>query len=128
MQSQTYGQEIDMWSIGCTMAEMYFCEPIWKGKDAKHQIDLILQTLGAPTAEEVSTHLVPPPPPGTVSSLGVRCHIRDLCGFHCTQKADWLLFFCFCTWATGWGWDCHFFLPRFDRSKPKVRPHFKPHF
>eukprot|EP00667_Euglena_gracilis_P008604 EG_transcript_8721 len=53
MQSQTYGQEIDMWSIGCTMAEMYFCEPIWKGKDAKHQIDLILQTLGAPTAEEV---------------------------------------------------------------------------
>ena len=53
MQSQTYGQEIDMWSVGCTLAEMFLCEPLWKGKDAKNQIDLILQTLGAPMPEEV---------------------------------------------------------------------------
>ena len=53
MQSQIYGKEIDMWSVGCTLAEMLLGEPLWKGKDAKHQIDLILQTLGAPTPEEV---------------------------------------------------------------------------
>jgi len=52
MQSRTYGKEIDMWSVGCTVAEMFLGQPIWKGKDAKHQIDLILQTLGAPTPEE----------------------------------------------------------------------------
>jgi serine/threonine protein kinase len=37
-----YGFEIDMWSFGCLLAELYLGEPIFAGKDEAEQLALIM--------------------------------------------------------------------------------------
>ena len=44
MGSARYDANVDMWSLGCVMAEMLTVAPhqaLWRGKDALHQIELI---------------------------------------------------------------------------------------
>ena len=48
-----YGVAIDVWSIGCVIAEMFLGEPIFCGKDSKDQLAKIMQVLGTPTPAEV---------------------------------------------------------------------------
>ncbi|CAK9782286.1 unnamed protein product [Cutaneotrichosporon oleaginosum] len=43
---------IDVWSIGCILAEMLSGKPIFPGKDYHHQLSLILDVLGTPTIDE----------------------------------------------------------------------------
>lgn len=49
--SSTYDCRLDMWAIGCIMAEMYQYEPLFKGQSDKDQIHLIFQCFGNPTEE-----------------------------------------------------------------------------
>ena len=42
-----------MWSIGCILAELLGRRAIFPGKDTAHQLELILNTLGTPTEEEI---------------------------------------------------------------------------
>lgn len=48
-----YGFEIDTWSIGCVIAEMFLGEPIFAGKNSKDQFLKIMNVLGTPSDEEV---------------------------------------------------------------------------
>lgn len=48
-----YTKAIDMWSVGCILAEMLIGEPLFPGKDYFHQITLIFEVLGTPTREDV---------------------------------------------------------------------------
>ena len=48
-----YGCEIDVWSIGCVIAEMFLGEPLFSGKNSKDQFIKIMNVLGTPTADEV---------------------------------------------------------------------------
>ena len=50
-----YSVEIDIWSIGCVIAEMFLGEPIFCGKNSKDQFLKIMQVLGTPTPAEVSS-------------------------------------------------------------------------
>lgn len=43
-----YGTAIDVWSIGCILAELLGSKPIFKGKDYVDQLNLILKVLGTP--------------------------------------------------------------------------------
>ncbi|KLT45679.1 putative mitogen-activated protein kinase CPK1 [Cutaneotrichosporon oleaginosum] len=47
-----YTKSIDVWSIGCILAEMLSGKPIFPGKDYHHQLSLILDVLGTPTIDE----------------------------------------------------------------------------
>jgi mitogen-activated protein kinase 1/3 len=49
---QEYTKAIDVWSVGCILAEMLSRRPLFPGKDYHHQLTLILDVLGAPTMED----------------------------------------------------------------------------
>ncbi|KAK0539871.1 hypothetical protein OC842_000755 [Tilletia horrida] len=49
-----YGPEIDMWSIGCILAELISGKPIFPGKDYVDQIARINSVLGAPSEETIA--------------------------------------------------------------------------
>ncbi|KAH7549747.1 hypothetical protein ACOSP7_025325 [Xanthoceras sorbifolium] len=44
-----YSMAIDMWSLGCIMAELLAKKPLFNGKTEADQIDKIFKTLGTPT-------------------------------------------------------------------------------
>ncbi|KAF4619233.1 hypothetical protein D9613_005042 [Agrocybe pediades] len=46
-----YGPEVDMWSAGCIMLELFTKKPIFQGADEIHQLEVIFKILGTPTAE-----------------------------------------------------------------------------
>lgn len=43
-----YTEAVDMWSIGCLLAELFLGEAIWKGKAELEQLEMIVGTLGFP--------------------------------------------------------------------------------
>jgi serine/threonine protein kinase len=49
-----YDFSIDVWSIGCIFAEMLTRKPLFPGSNTKHQLELVLQQLGAPKQSEIS--------------------------------------------------------------------------
>ncbi|ORY42537.1 Pkinase-domain-containing protein, partial [Rhizoclosmatium globosum] len=49
--STSYTTEIDLWSSGCIMAEMYIRRPLFPGNDEISQLDHIWKTCGVPTEE-----------------------------------------------------------------------------
>jgi len=48
-----YSGAIDIWSIGCILAEMQKRVPLYPGHNTQHQIDLIIGLLGSPEGEEL---------------------------------------------------------------------------
>mmetsp|Transcript_10454 Transcript_10454/g.15279 ORF Transcript_10454/g.15279 Transcript_10454/m.15279 type:complete len:482 (+) Transcript_10454:79-1524(+) len=44
---------IDVWSVGCIFAELLNRRPLFKGKNYLNQLDLIIDTLGKPTDEDI---------------------------------------------------------------------------
>ncbi|XP_018495667.1 mitogen-activated protein kinase 1 isoform X2 [Galendromus occidentalis] len=54
LNSKGYTQSIDMWSVGCILAEMLSNRPIFPGKHYLDQLNLILGILGSPGHEDLS--------------------------------------------------------------------------
>ena len=52
-----YNDKVDIWSLGCVMAEMLLDRrqrtPLWRGANAKDQIDKIIFTMGVPSEASV---------------------------------------------------------------------------
>ena len=48
-----YSTQVDVWSIGCVIAELCLNRPIFAGKSAKEQLYEIMKILGTPTKEEL---------------------------------------------------------------------------
>eukprot|EP00469_Lotharella_globosa_P012240 CAMPEP_0167789026 /NCGR_PEP_ID=MMETSP0111_2-20121227/10419_1 /TAXON_ID=91324 /ORGANISM="Lotharella globosa, Strain CCCM811" /LENGTH=412 /DNA_ID=CAMNT_0007681073 /DNA_START=100 /DNA_END=1338 /DNA_ORIENTATION=+ len=54
MVCDTYDEKIDVWAVGCILAEMYGRKPAFRGSDSRDQVSEYLKVLGAPTPEDVS--------------------------------------------------------------------------
>lgn len=39
-------QAVDMWAVGCILAELLTSRPLFPGRDYAHQLDLILEIIG----------------------------------------------------------------------------------
>lgn len=48
-----YSGAIDTWSVGCIVGEMHHRRPLYPGANTQHQLDLIIDLLGSPEAEEL---------------------------------------------------------------------------
>ncbi|CAM8902996.1 unnamed protein product [Rhodiola kirilowii] len=49
-----YTPAIDIWSIGCIFAELLTGKPLFPGKNVVHQLDLMTDFLGTPSAEAIA--------------------------------------------------------------------------
>ncbi|KAF9267254.1 mitogen activated protein kinase-like protein [Marasmius fiardii PR-910] len=47
-----YTRAIDMWSVGCVLAEMLSGRPLFPGRDYHHQLSIILEVLGTPSIDD----------------------------------------------------------------------------
>jgi len=55
---EQYDDKIDIWSVGCIMAELILLRPIFRGKDYIDQLNKIIDVLGTPdsaTLNEICT-------------------------------------------------------------------------
>jgi mitogen-activated protein kinase 1/3 len=50
---ETYGVAMDVWSVGCILAELMLHKPIFQGTSTMNQLALITEVLGSPTAEDL---------------------------------------------------------------------------
>ena len=48
-----YTTQVDVWSVGCVIAELVLNRPIFPGKSAKEQLYEIMKILGTPTKEQI---------------------------------------------------------------------------
>jgi len=48
---RAYTTKVDIWSVGCILAEMFLKRPLFCGKAELHQLSLIYQLTGVPTEE-----------------------------------------------------------------------------
>jgi len=55
--SKGYSQSIDMWSVGCILAEMISNRPLFPGKHYLDQLNHILAVLGSPTQSDLQSIL-----------------------------------------------------------------------
>ncbi|KAL9453394.1 hypothetical protein AB3S75_009073 [Citrus x aurantiifolia] len=49
-----YTPAIDIWSIGCIFAELLTGRPLFPGRNVAHQLDLVTDLLGTPSAESIA--------------------------------------------------------------------------
>ncbi|KDQ21040.1 hypothetical protein BOTBODRAFT_169704 [Botryobasidium botryosum FD-172 SS1] len=47
-----YGPEVDMWSAGCIMLELFTKKPIFQGNDEIHQLEVVYRLMGTPSADD----------------------------------------------------------------------------
>ena len=48
-----YTKAVDMWAVGCILAELLGRKPLWPGSDSQHQLELICQCVGKPGPETI---------------------------------------------------------------------------
>ena len=54
LNSKGYTKSIDVWSVGCILAEMLSNRPIFPGKHYLDQLNHILGVLGSPNTEDLN--------------------------------------------------------------------------
>ncbi|XP_054446671.1 mitogen-activated protein kinase 15 [Pteronotus mesoamericanus] len=53
LSSSCYTPAVDMWSLGCILGEMLRGQPLFPGTSTLHQLELIVQTIPPPPAEDL---------------------------------------------------------------------------
>ena len=53
LNTKEYTQAIDIWSVGCILAEIVGRRPLFPGKDYLHQLCIILDVIGTPSEADL---------------------------------------------------------------------------
>jgi serine/threonine protein kinase len=59
LETKDYGPAVDVWSVGCILAELLRRKPFLPGTETKHQLELIFDVFGTPTEDDIA--LIPKP-------------------------------------------------------------------
>ena len=51
--NQNYTTQVDVWSMGCVIAELVLCQPIFPGNSSTNQMMEIINILGTPSHEQI---------------------------------------------------------------------------
>lgn len=51
--SKNYGPAVDVWSVGCILAEILGRRPLFPGRDYIHQLSLVIDLIGTPSARDM---------------------------------------------------------------------------
>jgi mitogen-activated protein kinase 15 len=51
--SNKYTKGVDMWSMGCILAELLLGKPVFPGTSTLNQLDRVMELIGRPTAEDI---------------------------------------------------------------------------
>jgi len=81
LESGAYGEAVDLWALGCVLAELLQRKALFPGRDYIHQIGLIIAMVGSPTDEELRS-VVP------LHSAAAK-HCLKLRESNPTQRVDW---------------------------------------
>jgi len=54
LNSRSYSISMDMWSVGCILAEMIQNRPLFPGRHYLDQLNLILEVVGSPTLDQIN--------------------------------------------------------------------------
>eukprot|EP00468_Gymnochlora_sp_CCMP2014_P008000 CAMPEP_0167753624 /NCGR_PEP_ID=MMETSP0110_2-20121227/7819_1 /TAXON_ID=629695 /ORGANISM="Gymnochlora sp., Strain CCMP2014" /LENGTH=405 /DNA_ID=CAMNT_0007639415 /DNA_START=833 /DNA_END=2050 /DNA_ORIENTATION=- len=54
MVCDTYDEKIDVWAVGCILAELHGRKPAFRGSDSRDQVSEYLKVLGAPKPDDTS--------------------------------------------------------------------------
>lgn len=68
LSSSQYTTAIDLWSVGCILAELFIRTPIFPGRDYQGQLSFIFQLLGSPIDEDLEC----------IKSIRARNYLRSL--------------------------------------------------
>jgi|TARA_B100000459_G_C8475811_1_gene156339 mitogen-activated protein kinase 15 len=52
--STSYTKGVDMWAVGCIVAEMFYGKPLLPGTSTMNQLEKIVQVCGKPSAADVA--------------------------------------------------------------------------
>lgn len=53
--SNKYTKGVDMWSLGCILAELLLGKPFFPGTSTLNQLDRVMEITGRPTAEDIES-------------------------------------------------------------------------
>jgi mitogen-activated protein kinase 15 len=53
--SNKYTKGVDMWSMGCILAELLLGKPFFPGTSTLNQMDRVMEIAGRPTAEDIES-------------------------------------------------------------------------
>ena len=75
--AEKYGPEIDVWSIGCILGELFFAKPIFRGTSEIDQLRLIQVELGQITPEDIPEKAKIPQAAAKISGVGFKGEILE---------------------------------------------------
>jgi len=93
--SETYGPAVDMWSVGCILAQMVIGKPAFMGANHIDQLEVIFKLCGTPTQSNWPTHSELPwyqmfRPPHMIDRC-LRPHLESIDADHSDEHAVDLL-------------------------------------
>lgn len=56
--ANSYGPKVDIWSVGCIMAELFYGSPIFPGQSDIDQLIKIFQVLGTPSVKSMKKNKI----------------------------------------------------------------------